>query len=232
MRVVSVEHRGVGRAVDREDRAVPAAPRSRRTARRRAVLDLGVELDAVIEIEVARRRRIAARSSSGRRRRRIRCGSPASTASGRSRASGSHRRRAAASDRTAPSPALDQRSGTPRSMVATRRVASASRGVIPFQMPQMFSQLSQPTPLKKAYCRSSVLLRLQRSEMLTMWRGSSHLKRSTVGTNVNSYWPQDMTFQASGLVVRDAFGLEGERMCRSRRPRGRTPAARRPACRR
>ena len=62
-----------------------------------------------------------------------------------------------------------------RSIVAIRRVASASRGVMPFQIPQMFSQLSQPTPLKKANCRSSVLSRFQRSEMFTMWRGSSHL---------------------------------------------------------
>jgi hypothetical protein len=44
---------------------------------------------------------------------------------------------------------LTRNACTPRSMVATRRVASASRGVIPFQMPQMFSQLSQPTPLEK-----------------------------------------------------------------------------------
>ena len=35
-------------------------------------------------------------------------------------------------------------------MVAMRRVASASRGLMPFHMPQMFSQLSQPSPLKKA----------------------------------------------------------------------------------
>jgi hypothetical protein len=35
-------------------------------------------------------------------------------------------------------------------MGATLRVASASRGVIPFQIPKMFSQLSHPTPLKKA----------------------------------------------------------------------------------
>ena len=65
---------------------------------------------------------------------------------------------------------LARNGATPRSIVAMRRVASPSRGVMPFQMPQMFSQLSQPTPLKKANCRSSVLLRFQRSEMLTMWR--------------------------------------------------------------
>src|SRR3981081_445027 len=90
------------------------------------------------------------------------------------------------------------RNGTKaRSSVTTRRVASASRGVIPFQMPQIFSQLSQPTPLKKASCRSSVLLRFQRSEMLTMWRGSSHLYLSTMGTNGNEYCPHVITFQAS-----------------------------------
>src|SRR5713101_7784056 len=84
-----------------------------------------------------------------------------------------------------------------RSSVATRRVASASRGVIPFQIPQIFSQLSQPTPLKKANCRLSVLSRFQRSEMLTMCRDSSHLYLSTMGTNGYEYWPQVMTFQAS-----------------------------------
>ena len=35
-------------------------------------------------------------------------------------------------------------------MVAPLRVASASRGIILFQIPKMFSQLSHPTPLKKA----------------------------------------------------------------------------------
>src|SRR5450631_3387490 len=84
-----------------------------------------------------------------------------------------------------------------RSIVATRRVASASRGVIPFQMPQMFSQLSHPTPLKKANCKLSVLSRFQRSEMFTMWRVSSHLYLSTMGTNGYEYCPQVMTFQAS-----------------------------------
>src|SRR5580698_11240741 len=85
---------------------------------------------------------------------------------------------------------------TPRSMVAIRRVASASRGVIPFQIPQIFSQLSQPTPLKKANCRSSVLSRFQRSEMFTMWRGSSHLYLSTKGTKGKLYCPHVITFHA------------------------------------
>src|SRR5579872_132077 len=84
-----------------------------------------------------------------------------------------------------------------RSMVATRRVASASRGVTSFQIPQMFSQLSQPTPLKKANCRLSVLSRFQRSEMFTMWRGSSHLYLSTKGTKGYEYCPHVMTFHAS-----------------------------------
>src|ERR1700756_3627635 len=84
-----------------------------------------------------------------------------------------------------------------RSSVATRRVASASRGVIPFQMPQMFSQLSQPTPLKNANCKLSVLSRFHRSEMFTMWRGSSHLYLSTMGTNGYEYCPHVITFQAS-----------------------------------
>src|ERR1700676_2330379 len=67
------------------------------------------------------------------------------------------------------------RSGKARSMLATRRRASASRGVISFQMPQMFSHDSYPAPLKNAYCRLSVLFLFQRSHTLTMWRGSSHL---------------------------------------------------------
>src|SRR5579875_420302 len=66
-----------------------------------------------------------------------------------------------------------------RSIFATRRMASPSRGVIPFQMPQMFSQVSRPIPLKKAYCRSKVLLRCHRSDTLVMCRGSSHLYLST-----------------------------------------------------
>src|ERR1700730_5322333 len=77
---------------------------------------------------------------------------------------------------------------TARSIVATRRAASASRGVIPFQMPQMFPQLSHPTPLK-GNCKSSVSLRFQRSEMLTMCRGSCHLYLSTMGTNGNELPP-------------------------------------------
>src|SRR5437899_6423789 len=55
------------------------------------------------------------------------------------------------------SQSLPTRNGaTARSMVATRRVASASRGVIPFHIPQMLSQLYQPTPLKQANGRLSV----------------------------------------------------------------------------
>src|ERR1017187_3716911 len=91
---------------------------------------------------------------------------------------------------------LTKNGATPRSIVATRRVASASRGVIPFQIPQMFSQLSQPTPLKKANWRSLVLSRFQRSEIFTMWRGSSHLYLSTMGTNGKLYCPQVKTFHA------------------------------------
>src|SRR5882724_11462441 len=86
-----------------------------------------------------------------------------------------------------------------RSIDATRRVASASRGVMPFQMPQTFSQLSQPMPLKNATCRSSVLTRFQRSQMFAICRDSSHLKRFTLGTNcayfVESSSHQDRTFQ-------------------------------------
>src|SRR5208283_5530066 len=85
---------------------------------------------------------------------------------------------------------------TPRSIVATRLVASAPRGVIPFQIPQIYSQLSQPTPLKKATCRSSVLSRFQRCEIFTICRVSSHLYLSTRGVNGNSYWPHVMTFHA------------------------------------
>src|ERR1035438_4763304 len=92
---------------------------------------------------------------------------------------------------------LMRKGETARSIVATRRVASASRGVIPFQMPQTFSQLSQPTPLKKANCRSLVLSSFQRSLMLTMWRVSSHLYRSTIGVKGKLYWPQVITFQLS-----------------------------------
>ena len=64
-------------------------------------------------------------------------------------------------------------------------------------MPQTFSQLSQPTPLKKANCRSLVLSWFQRSLMLTMWRVSSHLYRSTMGMKGKLYWPQVITFQLS-----------------------------------
>src|SRR5271163_1528612 len=92
---------------------------------------------------------------------------------------------------------LMRKGETPRSIVAMRRVASPSRGVIPFQMPQMFSQLSQPTPLKNANWRSSVLLRAQRCEMFTMWRDSSHLYLSTWGTNGKVYCPHVITFHAS-----------------------------------
>src|SRR5664279_902160 len=92
---------------------------------------------------------------------------------------------------------LMRKGETPRSIVATRRVASASRGVIPFQMPQMFSQLSHPTPLKKANCKLSVLSRFQRSEMFTMWRVSSHLYLSTMGTKGYWYCPHVMMFHAN-----------------------------------
>src|ERR1700749_2457322 len=92
--------------------------------------------------------------------------------------------------------ALTRNGAAAGSLVAQRGVASASRGVIPFQIPQIFSQLSQPTPLKNANCRLSVLSRFQRSEMFTMWRGSSHLYLSTIGTNGYEYWPHVSTFQA------------------------------------
>src|ERR1700761_7956447 len=65
-------------------------------------------------------------------------------------------------------PSLTRNGASARSIVATRRVASASRGAMPFQMPQTFSQLPQPTPLKNANCRSFVLSRFQRSEIFTM----------------------------------------------------------------
>src|SRR5580704_10535067 len=92
---------------------------------------------------------------------------------------------------------LTRYSAVARSMAATRRVASPSLGVIPFQMPQIFSQLSQPTPLKNANCRLLVLLRFQRSEILTIFRVSSHLYLSTSGVNGYWYCPQVITFQAS-----------------------------------
>ena len=92
---------------------------------------------------------------------------------------------------------LTRNGATARSIEATRRVASASRGVMPFQMLHTFSQLSQPTPLKNANWRSEVLSRFQRSLMLTMWRGSSHLYLSTMGMNGKLYWPQFSTFHAS-----------------------------------
>src|SRR5579862_7332357 len=91
---------------------------------------------------------------------------------------------------------LTRKDATARSIVATRLVASASRGVMPFQIPQTFSQLSQPTPLKKANCRSPVLSRFQRCETFTMWRVSSHLYLSTRGVKGKSYCPHVMTFHA------------------------------------
>src|SRR6516165_7511353 len=74
-------------------------------------------------------------------------------------------------------PGLIRKSAKRRSIFAMRRMASASRGVMPFQIPQMFSQDSYPTPLKKANWRLLVLSLFQRSQTLTMWRGSSHLPR-------------------------------------------------------
>src|SRR4051812_19988113 len=72
---------------------------------------------------------------------------------------------------------LTRKSAKRRSIFAMRRMASASRGVMPFQMPQMFSHDSYPTPLKKANCKLLVLSLFQRSQTLTIWRGSSHLPR-------------------------------------------------------
>src|SRR5882757_935383 len=72
--------------------------------------------------------------------------------------------------------------GNSRSIVATRRVATSSRSVIPFQIPQMFSQLSSPVPLKNAESSRSILLVDQRSLTCTVWRGSSHLLTLTMGT--------------------------------------------------
>ena len=149
----------------RARRAWPAprrsrGPRSETRVPPRAVM-LRRQFDAVIEIEVAHARLRRARSSAARRRR-IRCGSRSSRRCDRPAAIGWRRRRRCASDRTAPNPRLTRNGATARSMVAMRRVASPSRGVTPFQMPQTFSQLSQPSPLKKANCRSSVLSRFQR----------------------------------------------------------------------
>src|ERR1039458_8881239 len=45
----------------------------------------------------------------------------------------------------------------------------------------MFSQLSDPTPLKNAACRLSVLSRAQRSQTLIIWRGSSHFSLLAMG---------------------------------------------------
>src|SRR6267154_6249052 len=92
-------------------------------------------------------------------------------------------------------PVLLKNGASARSMVAMRRVASASRGVIPFQIPQIFSQDSQPMPLKKANCRLSVLSCFQRSEIFTIWRVSSHLYLSGMGTKGYWYCPQVITFQ-------------------------------------
>src|ERR1039457_4854826 len=78
-------------------------------------------------------------------------------------------------------PGLTRESAERRSSLAMRRMASASRGVMPFQMPQTFSQDSYPTPLKNAYCRLFVLSLFQRSQTCTMWRGSSHLPRLMEG---------------------------------------------------
>ena len=99
-----------------------------------------------------------------------------------------------------------------RSMVAMRRVASASRGVIPFQMPQILSQLSQPTPLKNANCRLSVLSFFQRSEMFTMWRGSSHLYLSTMGNERVLILPPGHHVPGQSFIGWIAFRLERQRM--------------------
>src|SRR5271157_2265084 len=93
--------------------------------------------------------------------------------------------------------ALTRYSAKRRSILASRRMASASRSVMPFQMPQMFSQVSYPTPLKNAYCKLSVLSLFQRSHTFTMWRGSSHLPREIMGAKGYFQYPQDMLFQLS-----------------------------------
>jgi hypothetical protein len=112
------------------------------------------ELNAVVEVEVTNPS--SAGTEISRPPRHTRCGSRWSTPSDRPAASGWQN--AVAMGWVIGLPAgLVRKGATPRSMVAMRRVASPSRSVMPFQMPQTFSQLSQPTPLKKANCRSSVL---------------------------------------------------------------------------
>src|ERR1039458_9137254 len=64
-----------------------------------------------------------------------------------------------------------------RWIVIIRRIVSPSRDVIPFQIPQTFSQLSIPMPLKNADCNSCVLSRDHRLQRCTMCRGSTHLYR-------------------------------------------------------
>ena len=97
-------------------------------------------------------------------------------------------------------------------MVAMRRVASPSRGVMPFQMPQTFSQLSQPTPLKKANWRSSVLSRFQRS------RDVDHVARfqpfETIhrGHKRKLILPPGHHIPGDCLIGGAAFGLKCQRM--------------------
>jgi hypothetical protein len=60
-------------------------------------------------------------------------------------------------------------------------MASWSRSVSWFQIPQTFSQVSRLVPLKKVACSISILLVDQRSLTWTVCRGSSHLVRLTCG---------------------------------------------------
>ena len=85
---------------------------------------------------------------------------------------------------------------------------------MPFQMPQMFSQLSQPSPLKKAYCRLSVL------SAVPAVGDVHHVARLQPAEAVDArnevvlaaYWPQVIRFQASASSEGLPSGLENQRV--------------------
>mmetsp|Transcript_5144 Transcript_5144/g.15704 ORF Transcript_5144/g.15704 Transcript_5144/m.15704 type:complete len:227 (+) Transcript_5144:1665-2345(+) len=90
-----------------------------------------------------------------------------------------------------------------RSIVATRRIAWASRGTMPFHVPQTFSQDSYPAPLNHAACRLSVLFLAHRSHTFVSHLPCvNHLYRSTTGTRDSKFQyphPIVVQFRASSV---------------------------------
>ena len=213
-----------------QDRAVPMRLDRKRQHDRPCRSRCRLQFDAVVKVEVAQAV-LVPESRSVARRRRIRCDSRWSTRSALQRPAAGEN--AVAQHRRHRLPAVLTRNGAiARSIVATRRVASASRGVIPFQMPQIFSQLSQPTPLKKANCRSLVFVavpaigdiyHVPRFEPLVLVHQGRKGKLSIAPRSSRS--TPALRRRARLRVRTPADGPPCPR-------RARTPAARRPACRR